>query len=76
MLYFLSESDPYQAVEGKYRLTREVLEILANHDFAVLILTRSPLALRDLGFLKKLSWIKVGFSISAVPEILCELCVR
>ena len=67
VVFISSASDPYQPVEAKYRLTRRVLEILRKHDFPVLVLTRSPLILRDLDILKEFSWVRVGFSISSVP---------
>ena len=35
--------DPYQPLEGKYKLTRHCLEILAEHSWPVTIQTRSPL---------------------------------
>jgi DNA repair photolyase len=67
VVFLSSASDPYQPVEAKYGLTRRVLQTLHRHDFPVVILTRSPLVLRDLDILRKMSWVRVGFSISSVP---------
>lgn len=68
-IVFLSNASyPYQSAESKYKLTRQVLEILLKHKFPVLILARYPLILRDLDLLKKLSWLKVSLSISSVPS--------
>src|SRR5512143_3861666 len=39
--------DPYQSLEGRYRLTRRCLEILIAQDWDVVVQTRSPLVLRD-----------------------------
>jgi DNA repair photolyase len=68
VIFISSASDPYQPVEAKYRLTRKSLEVIRKHDFPVLILTRSPLVLRDLDILKNLRWVRVGFSISTASE--------
>jgi len=67
VVFLSSASDPYQPVEAKYRLTRRALEALLRKDFPVIILTRSPLVLRDLDLLKRFRWLRVGFSISSVP---------
>lgn len=68
VVFLSSASDPYQPVEARYRLTRQVLEVLAKHEFPVLILTRSSLVLRDTDLIKRLPWVRVGFSISTVPN--------
>lgn len=67
VVFLSSASDPYQPVEARYRITRRALEVLLRRDFPVIILTRSPLVLRDLDLLKKFRWMRVGFSISSVP---------
>ncbi|MGH2638801.1 MAG: radical SAM protein [Rhabdochlamydiaceae bacterium] len=68
VVFLSSASDPYQPAESRCKVTRRVLEVLLKHGFPVLILTRSPLVLRDLEILKKLPWVRVGFSISSVPD--------
>jgi DNA repair photolyase len=60
--------DPYQPLEGKYRLTRGCLEILAQHDWPVTIQTRSPLVTRDLDILITMKHLEVGFSITTADE--------
>ena len=67
-VFLSSASDPYQPVEARYKLTRKCLEALLEHQFPVLILTRSPLVLRDVDIIEKFSWIRVGFSISSVSD--------
>ena len=63
-------TDPYQVPERKYRLTRRILEDLAESNFSVSILTKSNLILRDIDILKKFNRknLEVGFSITTVDE--------
>ena len=63
-------TDPYQAAEKKYELTRQILTILAEHRFPISILTKSGLVLRDMDILKKFekSECEVGFSIATLDE--------
>ncbi len=63
-VFLSSASDPYQPVEAKYKLARRCLEELRSFGFPVVILTRSPLVLRDLDILRKMEWVRVGCSIS------------
>ena len=46
-----TNTDPYQRCEGKYRLTRGIVEVLAEHANPFSILTKSTLILRDLDVL-------------------------
>jgi len=68
VVFVSSASDPYQPVEARFRVTRKVLEVLSRYKFPVLLLTRSPLVLRDMDLLQSLDWVRVGFSISSVPD--------
>ncbi len=65
--------DPYQPLEGKYKLTRQCLEILAEHDWPVVVQTRSALVLRDLDILKKGRHFEVGFSITTGDDAIRKL---
>ena len=55
IVYIGSTIDPYQMLEKKVRATRHILELLAERELPVVILTKSPLILRDLGLLTDLS---------------------
>jgi DNA repair photolyase len=60
--------DPYQPLEGKYRLTRQCLEIFAQNHWPVTVQTRSPLVLRDMDILKGGKDFEVGLSITTADD--------
>jgi DNA repair photolyase len=60
--------DPYQPLEGRYKLTRRILEILAFHHWPVTIQTRSALVLRDLDILKSGTQFEAGFSVTTADD--------
>ena len=68
-----SVTDAYQPIEVKYRLTRQCLEILLEHQFPVGILTKSPLVLRDLDIIKRFDEIEVGITITTDDETMRKL---
>ncbi len=65
-----SVTDPYQPLEEKYGITREVLEILQENEFNVSILTKNSLVLRDMDILKKFNHgqLSAGFTINFLDE--------
>jgi DNA repair photolyase len=65
--------DPYQPLEVKYNLTRKCLEILAHHDWPVVIQTRSSLVLRDMDIIGRVPNIEVGLSITTADDEIREL---
>lgn len=71
-VFLSSASDPYQPVEARYRLTRRCLEELRAFSFPVIVLTRSPLVLRDVEILRGMEWVRVGCSISTACGRLYE----
>jgi DNA repair photolyase len=46
-----SNTDPYQPVEKRLRITRAILEVLAEHEHPFTIVTKSALVTRDLDIL-------------------------
>ncbi|HEY7889089.1 MAG TPA: PA0069 family radical SAM protein [Steroidobacteraceae bacterium] len=50
-----ANTDPYQPIERKMRVTREILEVLARCRHPVTIITKSALVLRDLDLLVDLA---------------------
>ena len=64
-------TDPYQPLEGRYRLTRRVLQAFADYDTPAGIITRSPLIVRDVDVLQTLArnaGAGVSISIATLDE--------
>jgi DNA repair photolyase len=68
-----TNTDPYQPAEGRYRLTRGILEVLVERGNPFTILTKSTLALRDIdlfGEAARHDKVTVSFSIGTLdPEV-------
>ncbi|OGN90468.1 MAG: radical SAM protein [Chloroflexi bacterium RBG_13_48_10] len=65
--------DPYQPLEGRYKLTRQCLEILAQNHWPVTVQTRSPLVLRDMDILKTGILFEVGLSVTTADDSIRKL---
>ena len=63
-----SVTDPYQACEAKYKITRKCLEKLSGTKANIEIITKSPLVLRDVDLLKKFENLRVGISVGTLDE--------
>ena len=63
-------TDPYQSIEKKYQITRQILGELAGSGFGVSVLTRSDLVVRDIDIFKQFSRERcdVGFSMATFSE--------
>ncbi len=64
-------TDPYQAVEGRYRLTRQSLELFARFRTPVSIVTKGTLVVRDIDVLQELgqrAGVTVCFSVPTVDR--------
>lgn len=66
-----TNTDPYQRCEGKYRLTRGIVEVLSEARNPFSILTKSALVLRDLDVLTaaaRRTSVSVALSIGTLDE--------
>jgi DNA repair photolyase len=63
-----SVHDPYQPIEERTQLTREILQIINEYNLPVHILTKSPFILRDLDILRSLKDVLVTFTIITTDE--------
>lgn len=63
-----SVTDAYQPSERKFKLTRQLLQVLAEHDFPVSILTKSSLVKRDLDVISKINSCEVGITLTSLEE--------
>jgi DNA repair photolyase len=64
-------TDPYQPAEGRYRLTRGCLDVLAEARNPFSIITRGPMILRDLDILQEASRradVSVTFSVPTLDR--------
>jgi DNA repair photolyase len=64
-------TDPYQPVEGRYRLTRACLEVLRDLRTPFHIITRGPMIVRDLDVLveaAKRAEVSVTFSVPTLDQ--------
>jgi len=65
-----SVSDGWQPQEQKYRLTRQCLQVLLDHDYAVFIQTKSALVQRDFDLIEGRSNVEFGMTITTVdPKV-------
>jgi DNA repair photolyase len=71
---FGSMNDPYMPVERKYKLCRQALEVIAQHQFPVHIITKSDLVLRDIDLLEEINpvYAAVSFSITTADDALSK----
>jgi DNA repair photolyase len=64
-----TNTDPYQWVEGRYRLMRGIWEALRDANNACSVLTKSPLLLRDLDLMLEIA-ARASFSASlSIPTL-------
>lgn len=70
-IFMSSVCDCYMPIEGKFKLTRKILETIVNSKykdkFNIEILTKSALVKRDFDLLKKLD-VELGMSINSLNE--------
>ena len=71
-----ANTDPYQPIERQYRITRSVLEVLAEARHPVGIVTKSRLILRDLDILAPMAregLVRVCLSVTTLAPALARI---
>ena len=64
-----ANTDPYQPSERRYRLTRAVIEVLAEHRHPLTIVTKSALIERDLDLLAPLARQNLVYAFVSVTSL-------
>jgi DNA repair photolyase len=70
-----TNTDPYQPIEKKMRITRSILEVLREFRHPVAIVTKSPLILRDLDILSdmaRMGLAKAALSVTTLDRRLAR----
>ena len=70
-----ANTDPYQPIEKRYEITRQVLEVLEETGHPVTIVTKSALILRDLDILRRMAergLVKVAVSVTTLDRDLAR----
>lgn len=71
-----ANTDPYQPLERRYRIMRQILEVLARARHPVAIVTKSALVLRDLDILAPMAadgLVKVAISVTTLDPRLARI---
>lgn len=63
-----NSSDPYQPMEKKLNLTRDMLLLLRSFNLKINIVTKSPLLLRDLDVLRDIKNIFISFTFTCLDK--------
>lgn len=70
-----TNTDPYQPIERREKIMRQVLEVLEKYGHPVTVLTKSALVVRDLDILERMAkrnLVKVGLSITTLDARLAR----
>lgn len=67
-IYMSSVTDPYQPLESKHQLTRDLLEVMFEYRPTLVIQTRSPIITRDIDYLQRFQRLRINMSIPTGSE--------
>jgi DNA repair photolyase len=67
-IYMSSVTDPYQQIEAKLGLVRDILEVLVPKQPRLVVQTRSPLVVRDTDLLLGLEHVRVNMTVTTDSE--------
>jgi len=63
-VYMSSVTDPYQPIERRLGLVKDLLPILAERGVRLVVQTRSPLVTRDIEVLKRFEHVRVNMTVT------------
>ena len=69
-----TNTDPYQPLERKYQITRGILQVLAEHNHPVTIVTKSALIERDIDILAPMAALQLARVFISVTTLNKDLC--
>jgi DNA repair photolyase len=70
LVAFGTATDPYQPIEGHYRLSRRTLEALVRGRTPAGLITKGPMIVRDVDLLQELGRVTTGSSVCvSVPTV-------
>jgi DNA repair photolyase len=64
-----ANTDPYQPIERRYRITRSVIEVLAEHEHPFTIVTKNALVERDIDLLAPLAKKRLVYVFVSVTSL-------
>jgi DNA repair photolyase len=64
-----ANTDPYQPIERRYRITRQVIEVLAEHRHPLTIVTKNALIERDLDLLAPLARQNLVYAFVSITSL-------
>jgi DNA repair photolyase len=64
-----ANTDPYQPIERRYRITRSILEVLAEHNHPCTIISKNALIERDLDLLVPMAKAKLVHAFVSVTSL-------
>jgi DNA repair photolyase len=69
-----TNTDPYQPLERKYKITRSILEVLAEHRHPVTIVTKNALIERDIDILAPMAAEGLARAFVSVTTLNKDIC--
>jgi DNA repair photolyase len=67
-IYMSTVTDPYQPIETKEKLTRQLLEVMVKYQPTLVIQTRTPMIVRDIDILSQFQRLRINMSIPTGTE--------
>ena len=68
LIYCSSVTDPYQPIEKKLELTRDLLKELVQYQPRLVVQTRAPLVTRDIDVLQRFAKVQVNMTVTTDDE--------